>query len=337
MFPAFEDWRAAARFAALLLVLLLLPVILARIGLPPRSEVYNGLRLGGGPYVKTRQQLFATQGDIDIAFVGSSILNVAVNADELQSRLEERYGPNVNVRMFGYVFQGYDMQYVMMRDVLEHRRVKMLVMSFSGPRYISDRPHVQLHNVLRWGDYSEMLDGLRFADRASIYASCVLDGPRQLVKFLRLERPIDAADSHRSLMVHESVPEITAAPAPAVLLSDATRDQFMFGEPEMTDRQRLFAIKIAELAAQHHVALVVLNIPTPEEFAYDRIWERADWRHLLAGDPTVVAFRRSDLFGQEPASRFFADSVHMNAEAQERFTRSLDAYLMTRYEELTDR
>jgi hypothetical protein len=336
MFPAFEDWRVAARFAALLLVLLLLPLILERIGLPPRSEVYNGLRLGGGPYVKTRQQLFATQGDIDIAFVGSSILNVAVNADELQSRLEERYGANVNVRMFGYVFQGYDMQYLMMRDVLEHRRVKMLVISLSGPRHISDRPHVQLHNLMRWGEYPEMLDGLRFADRASIYASCVLDGPRQLVKLLRSERPIDA-DNHRSLMVHESVPEISAAPAPAVLLSDATRDQFMFGDPEMTERQRHFATRIAELAVQHHVALVIVNIPTPEEFGYDRIWERADWRHLLAGDPTVVAFRRSDLFGQEPAGRFFADSVHMTAEGQQRFTRSLNAYLMTRYAELANR
>jgi len=336
MFRAFEDWRAAARFAALLLALLLLPLILKQAGLPPRSEVYNGLRVGGGPYVKTRQQLFATQGDIDIAFVGSSILNVAVNANDLQAQLEARYGQNVNVRMFGYVFQGYDMQYVMMRDVLEHRRVKMIVMSFSGPRHISDRPHVQLHNLLRWGDYPEMLEGLRFADRASIYASCVLDGPRQLVKLLRPERPIDAADNHRSLMVHEPVP-LTGAPAPPVLLSAATRDQFTFGDPEMTARQQHFATKVAQLAAQHHVELVIVNIPTPEEFGQDRIWERADWTHLLAGDPTVVAFRRSDLFGQEPSTRFFADSVHMNAEGHARFARSLNAYLVTRYAELADR
>lgn len=336
MLPAFEDWRAAARFAVLLLVLMLLPVFMKEIGLPPRSEVYNGLRVGGGPYVKTRQQLFATQGDIDIAFVGSSILNVAVNANELQSQLEERYGRNVNVRMFGYVFQGYDMQYVMMRDVLEHRRVKMIVMTFSGPRRISDRPHVQLHNLLRWGEHPEMLDGLRFSHRASIYASCVLDGPRQLLKLLRPERPIDAADAHRSLMVHEPVP-VTVAPAPPVLLSAATRDQFMFGEPDMTDRQQILVTKVAQLAAQHHVELVIVNVPTPEEFGYDRIWERADWSNLLPGDPTVVAFRRSDLFGQEPATRFYADSVHMNAEGHARFARSLNAYLVTRYAELADR
>lgn len=336
MFPAFEDWRAAARFAALLVLLLLLPLFLAKIGLPPRSAVYDSLRLSSGPYLKARTQLFATQGDIDIAFVGSSILNVAVNADELQSRLESRYGPNVNVRMFGFVFQGYDMQYVMTRDLLEHRRVKMLVVSFSGPRHISDRPHVQLHNLLRWGEYPEMLDGLRLPDRLSIYASSVLDGPRQLVKLLRPERPLEVADSHRSLMVHESVPEITAAPAPAVILSDSTREQFMFGDPDISGRQRHFAVKLAELAAQHHVTLVVLNIPTPEEFGYDRIWERADWSRMLTGNPTVVAFRRSDLFGREPPDRFFADSVHMTAEGQERFTRSLTDYLMTRYGELAN-
>jgi hypothetical protein len=333
MFPAFDNWRAAARFSALLLALLLLPVALAKLGLPPRSEVYNGLRVGGGPYVKTRQQLYATSGDIDIAFVGSSILNVAVNGDEVQSRLAERF-PGINVRMFGYVFQGYDMQYVMMRDLLEQRRVKMLVMSFSGPRVISDRPHVQLHNMLRWGEYPEMLEGMPFKYRASLYASSVLDGPRQLVKYLRPERPADAADNWRSLMRFDSVPVIEDPPAPAIVLSDATRGEFTFGEPEISQRQLHFAILIAELAAQHHVPLVLLNLPTPEEFSNDRMWERADWSHLLPGNPVVVAFRHSDLFGDRPSDRFFADSVHMTAEGQERITRSLIPYLMTRYEEL---
>lgn len=333
MFPAFPDWKAAARFSALLLVLMLLPVVLAKLGLPPRSEVYNGLRVGGGPYVKTRQQLYATSGDIDIAFVGSSILNVAVNGDEVQARLAERF-PDINVRMFGYVFQGYDMQYVMMRDLLEQRRVKMLVMSFSGPRFISDRPHVQLHNMLRWGEYPELLEGLPSKDRAALYASSVLDGPRQLVKYLRPERPIDAEDHQRSLKHFDSVPVITDSPAPAIVLSDATRDEFTFGDPEINQRQQHFAILIAGLAAQHHVPLIVLNLPTPEEFGNDRIWERADWPHLLPGNPTVVAFRQSDLFGKQPLDKLFADSVHMTAEGQERFTRSLIPYLTTRYEEL---
>jgi hypothetical protein len=336
MFPAFDNWKVAARFAALLLLLMLLPVFLAKLGLPPRSEVYNGLRVGGGPYVKTRQQLYATSGDIDIAFVGSSILNVAVNGDEVESRLAARF-PGINVRMFGYVFQGYDMQYVMMRDLLEQRHVKMLVMSFSGPRVISDRPHVQLHNMLRFGEYPEMLDGLPFKDRASLYASSVLDGPRQLVKYLRPERPIDATDSWRSLMHFDSVPVITDPPAPAIVLSDATRGEFKFGDPEISERQKHFALLIAGLAAQHHVPLIVLNLPTPEEFGNDYIWERADWTHVLPGNPTVVAFRHSDLFGKRSVNQLFADSVHMTPEGQERYTRALIPYLMTRYEEFQTR
>src|SRR5690349_2321803 len=139
MLPAFDNWRAAARFSALLLVLTALPLLNLGLGLPSRVEVYDGLRLGGGPYVKTRQQMHSTTGDIDVAFLGSSILNVAVNGDEVQARLEEKFGPDVNVRMFGFVFQGFDMQYVMMRDLLDHRRVKMLVITFSGPREIRDR------------------------------------------------------------------------------------------------------------------------------------------------------------------------------------------------------
>jgi hypothetical protein len=334
MLPAFDNWRAAARFSALLILLLSLPVINLELGLPPRVEVYNGLRQGGGPYVKTRQQLYDTTGDIDVAFVGSSILNVAVNGDEVQSRLAERFGPGMNVRMFGFVFQGYDMQYVMARDLLEQRRVKMLVISFSGPRHVRDRPHVQLHNMLRWGEYPEMLDGMPFADRASLYASSVLDGPRQLVKYLRPERPIPAADDHRSLMVFDSVPEITDPPASSIELSDATRAQFTFGDPQISQRQLHFARLIAQLAAEHHVKLVILNIPTPEEFGTDRIWERADWPRVLPGAPTLVAFRRAELFASDSSNRFFADSVHMTPEGQERFTRALVPYLITEYEEL---
>jgi hypothetical protein len=334
MLPAFDNWRVAARFSALLVLLLSLPVINLKLGLPPRVEVYNGLRLVGGPYVKTRQQLFDTTGDIDVAFVGSSILNVAVNGDEVQSRFVERFGPDVNVRMFGFVFQGLDMQYVMTRDLLEQRHVKMLVISFSGPRHIRDRPHVQLHNVLRWGEYPEMLDGMPLAERAAIYASSVLDGPRQLVKYLRPETPIPAADDHRSLMVFDQVPQITDPPATAIELTDATRAEFTFGDPEITRRQLHFARLIAQLAADHHVKLVIVNIPTPEEFGAERIWERADWPRLLPGEPTVVAFRRAELFASDSSSRFFADSVHATPEGQERFTRALIPYLMNEYEEL---
>lgn len=337
MLPAFDNWRAAARFAALLVLLLSLPVINLSLGLPPRVEVYNGLRQGGGPYVKTRQQLYDTTGDIDVAFVGSSILNVAVNGDEVQARLVDRFGPAMNVRMFGFVFQGLDMQYVMTRDLLEQRRVKMLVISFSGPRHIRDRPHVQLHNVLRWGEYPEMVEGLPFAERASIYASSVLDGPRQLVKYLRPERPIPAADDHRSLMVFDSVPVISDPPATAIELNDANRAQFTFGDPEISSRQLHFARLIAGLATEHHVKLVIVNIPTPEEFGVERIWERADWPRLLPDEPSVVAFRRSELFAGDSSGRFFADSVHMTPEGQERFTRSLIPYLMNEYEELQSR
>ncbi|HUQ09429.1 MAG TPA: hypothetical protein VM146_03870 [Steroidobacteraceae bacterium] len=336
MLPAFDNWRAAARFSALLLVLLALPIINVGLGLPSRAEVYNGLRLAGGPYVKTRQQMFGTTGDIDVAFLGSSILNVAINGDEVQRSFAAKFGPDVNVRMMGFVFQGYDMQYVMARDLLEHRRVKMLVISFSGPRAIRDRPHVQLHNLLRWGEYPEMVAGRPLQERAAIYASSVLDGPRQLLKRLRPERPIDAADDNRSLMVFDPPAARFDTPAPPIELTDGTRDEFTFGDPEITARQKHYATLISQLAAEHHVKLVVLNIPTPEEFGEAKIWERTDWRPLLAGDSAVVAFRRADLFGAEPASRFFKDSVHMTAEGQERFTRSFIPYLMSRYEELQD-
>jgi hypothetical protein len=181
-----------------------------------------------------------------------------------------------------------------------------------------------------------MYDGLGFGHRVALYGSHVLDGPRQLIKWLRPERPIDAADNRRSFMVHDTRGAGLSAPAPAIVLSDQTRREFMFGDPALSERQLLFATKIAELVAQHRVSMVILNLPTPEDFEFDRIWERADWPQILPGAPVVVGFRRTDLFGHGPASQFFSDSVHLNAEGQDRFTRSLTPFLMARYEELTN-
>jgi hypothetical protein len=81
-----------------------------------------------------------------------------------------------------------------------------------------------------------------------------------------------------------------------------------------------------------------VNLPTPEDFDSEKIWERADWSRFMAGPPTVVGFRRSELFSPGVAAeRFFQDSTHLNAEGQDCLTRSLAPYLMDRYAEIRTR
>src|SRR5262245_1446884 len=124
MFPAFDNWRAAARFSALLLALLLLPVINLKLGLPPREAVYNGLRLAGGPYVKTRQEEVGHTGHNDVGFGGSSILHVGGNGEGNEAPFAGRFRPEGKGRLFRFGFQGYDNQFLKARGLLEHRKVK---------------------------------------------------------------------------------------------------------------------------------------------------------------------------------------------------------------------
>ena len=68
-------------------------------GLPPRAAVYDGIAERAGPYKFVRHQLVDDTAAIDIAFVGSSVLKGAIDADRVQNGMVERFGASANVRM----------------------------------------------------------------------------------------------------------------------------------------------------------------------------------------------------------------------------------------------
>ena len=332
MLPAYETRVGALRFAAVLAFLLVLPLLLAWVGLPPRADVYSAINERAGPYIFTRHQLFDTHDDIDIAFVGSSVLKMAVDADYVQERMAARFGPGVSVRMFPFVFQGFDLQYAMIRDVLEHRKVKVLVTTFSGQHRLPPGPHVQLHRFLRYGEYADVFGTLPLRDRVVLYGMSVLGAPRQVLSLVRPNIPAAPAGEWRSLAHYEPRHDPACAPAPPVVLSDSTAGEFSLNDATLTPRQRFFAIEIGRLAAAHHVELVIMNIPNPEDFDAPKVWERADWRKFVPGQPRVVGFHPAALFtaGVSPL-KFYEDGYHLNADGQACFTRSLTPFLIDRY------
>lgn len=334
MQPAFRSLSDVLRFGALLVFLIALPALLHIIGYPTRASVYDGISERAGPYAFTRHQIFNDDETIDIAFVGSSVMKEAIDADFVQEALEKQIGLDANVRSFPFVFQGLDLQYALIRDLLERRRVKLLVTTFSGPHRFSTRPHPQLHRFLRNGDYEDVLSGLPLMDRVAIYASNVLGGPRQLISLIRPDIPIAYVGSSRSASVQTHIANNTCS-APAVVLGPDTEAAFTIPLSAMTPKEEYLVRKIGALANEKGTRIIVINIPIAEDTRENIIWERADWRRILPADTITAGFRPSELFKSElPYSAFYTYDGHFSSLGRACFTESLTPLLLASHEKI---
>ena len=178
----FSSWQAVT-FALLVAVLMALPALMARTGRLDRRDVYPAIPVKSGPFSWIQQEIFTRTGDVDIAFLGSSHIWVAINTPYVQKKLSEQLGREAEVFTLGWPWAGFDALYVIGRDLLDHRRVRTLVIY---DEYVpGDITHVACSRWFRIGENTEMLDGLSWRAKASYYGSAVLGMPRSLLSLLR--------------------------------------------------------------------------------------------------------------------------------------------------------
>src|SRR5580704_2838252 len=127
MRTAFSSTKQAAAFALLLLLVFALPVVMGKNLLPSREQAYSILGWGLGPYPWIQNQIFEETNAIDIAFMGSSHILCGIDTPYVQQQLSEKTGSNAVVLTIGWGGPGYDGLYLVEKDLLEHRKVKLLV------------------------------------------------------------------------------------------------------------------------------------------------------------------------------------------------------------------
>jgi hypothetical protein len=186
MRPAFSSTKQAAGFALMLLVLLLSPVLLGKRFLPPREEVYSAMTWRYGPFSTfIRQQIFEEKGDVDIAFVGSSRMWAGIDTPYVQQKLSEQLGHPATVITLGWAWLGFDAEYFIARDLLEHRKVKMIVID--DEYWVA--PHVVATRWFRYGEDADALGGMPLSIQACYYYASVLGVPKNLLGLLRPSVP----------------------------------------------------------------------------------------------------------------------------------------------------
>jgi hypothetical protein len=370
MAPAFSSTKQAAAFSLLLLVLLLLPAVFKKNWLPPREEIYSSLKWGSGPFPFLQQQIFEEKGDIDIAFIGSSHIWCGIETPYVQKELSKKLERQAVVRSICWGGAGFDALYFFSKDLLEHRKVHLLVfydefVGRRGPQLLSVR-------WFRFGENAEELAGLPVEAKVPFYFAAILGMPRNLLSLIRTnlltnvfpERKTSLETIFRTpnpaarlgslapqigfnpdpnalnLNFVDYTPQLKAQPSDVCIYSPASKEAFQFSGPPTTPWQLAFARKFAQLARNHQAKLVILHFPTTDELKAAKIEEREFWPSVLGTDVTMLGIPSATLFDgmtDDNILKLFYNTGHLNKNGQELFTPLITPALLKIYDSQTNR
>lgn len=346
--PAFLSNRQAIGFLSLIVLLLLSPVLLRIVGPPSRAEAYGAVPLTAGEYNFLERQIFEERSDLDMVFVCSSLLAAAIDAPTVQQELSRALGREANVLVLGGYWQGLDLQYTLLRDLFDHRKVRMVVMSMPIPEFTSDRPHVEAFRWLRYGEFQDALSPLPARSKFVLYAEDVLGAGRQWLMLLRPNR-IDRERAYSTTFgtVYDWTSGYYGAPfveedrePPPVEIGDtifspATAGQFDFHGLPLGPYQLNFARQIGAQMRRSGAWLTLLHVPVADERGSGIVPERMYWPEIIPVPMTIAGIPSATLFrGKTEAQyyHYFSDQ-HMNTNGKMLFTRAIAPTLVRIYEE----
>jgi hypothetical protein len=363
MSPTFSSTRQAAGFALLLLVLFLSPLLVGKSLLPPREELYSAPSWAYGAFPYMHDQIFEEKGDIDIAFMGSSPLYWGIDTPYVQSKMSEMLGRPAVVRSLCWHWSGFDALYFMSRDLLQHRKVHMIVFCDLIFPDTSNAAHRSTSKWFLWSEDAGEISGMNRRAKATFYAAALIGMPRNLLDLLRnnlpaipsddiLWRPGDPkvknpATRLGSLAVvaapgrvfTEFTPQTPASPLDLCVYSEATKTNFQFSTRPVLPTQVAFCHKMAALAREYGVKLVYLHMPRTYERTSAAIHQSAYWPDVFAGDVTMIGIPGAKLFAglteEDLTNKLYNDFVHLNKNGQKFFTPLVTPGLVQVYENQT--
>jgi hypothetical protein len=345
---AFRSHVQSVAFFLFVLALLVLPWGLMKSGkIPPRS-VYAAMPQQAGDFAFLARQTFDETSDIDILFLGSSMLWTGVDAPLVQHCLEATCGHKVQVLTFGVNYRdSLDEQFVLLRNLLGHRRVKMLV--FSLPLFAgADKqvvPSPPGSYFLRMGD--GFFSRFPLLSRVSLYSAYVLQAPRDLLSLARPGRMNDIPDVSGSLGFYsrrlgwnrvESLFRRVSFPPPdidpgATMFREKHDPGIKVRSNSITPYQQFFLDRIHLLSEQYRTFLVFLHLPALVEKDCRQVEEVADWPALygspligVAGSRVFRGLKEKDLL------LLYYDENHFNVNGAEYYTRAIAPTLVEVYE-----
>lgn len=343
--PAFGSRAQAVGFLLVVVGALLLPIVIDNSGMVTRRSSYELMSSTHGAYSYIEKEIFEKDGDIDILFIGSSVLWRGIDTRQVQRALSEQLGREATVMTFGYDFNGIDTAYMILRDLTQRRRVHLVV--FTIPRGgigFREGPSTVAYKFLSYTDHPEVVADMPWDSKVAIYAGNVLRSPRDLLLMLRPGqwRPSNVAadlgskqvelgfDATSGSYVPIDLPPIDPSDAIPPAASD---DKVTFTGNLPSHHQRIYLDHLLRLLDRTHTPLAIMNIPEYTERSSDKLVERFDWSARLGREIPLFGVRPKAFFAgldDEQSKLLCSDDSHLNKNGSQRFTRGvIPALLMT--------
>ncbi|MDR3403284.1 MAG: hypothetical protein P4L99_12375 [Chthoniobacter sp.] len=365
MDPSFFTVRQAGAFALLLLALLLLPALLGKGMLPDRVEVYSSLSTRYGPFHYVERQIFDETSDIDIAFVGSSHLLHGIDTPYVEAKLSEKLGRKAVVTTLGWGGAGFDGVYFVLRDLLRHRKAKVVVIYDECANRNPEVPQPICSHWFRYGEDRDLLAGLPAPTQLALYSDAILGLPRNLLSMVRSNlptrwapgkrttydqyyhstNPAERLGSEAARLAYEGkgtfaeyTPPTVVPPSEVFVYHESTRGKFRFTGPGTPDYQLHFAQRVAAMARAHGTTLVILHLPDIAEKRSTTIDEREDLAARLPADITLLGVPPAALFAgltDADVTKLYSDATHFNQNGQQYFTSVITPALLEIYDSAT--
>lgn len=371
MRPAFSSTKQAAAFAILLLVVLSLPAVMGKSLLPSREAGYAAQGCGSGPFGWIQNQIFQERTDIDIALVGSSHILHCLDARRVQADLSLKLGRPAVVRVIGWGGGGFDALYFITRDLLEHRRVRLLVFYNEANNEGNDPgPNGKSPAWFRWADDADALRGLPWSGRAYFYFAALVGMPRNLLALTRSDLPLDLhsatpstweehyrasniadnlgsttselgfdsrpkADCDSTIPFTPFSPATTASVKDACVYTAATAANFDFSTAPLPAWQEHFSTRLLALAREHGCRMALLHVPILNEARRPAISERGFWRENAKDDLFLLGIPPAKMFAgltDDEIRKLYFNSGHLNKNGQALFTSLIEPALIQLYE-----
>lgn len=334
-----------ATFAIVLL--LAAPVIDFGLGPIPREQVYHSVTNRFGPFHWIHGQIYENEEEIDIAFMGSSLIWGNINTPYVRRELSGLTGTQTEVVTLGWKWAGYDVLLAVASDLLSRRRVKTLVIYDEGIESFAV-PHPHSQRIVRWHDDRILFSSLTTRNQTILYAGSLLGLPRQTLTRIRPDL-IDADSVYddgvgnsmnlsmtsgswiddaneiqpgREFGLHPLFPkERSITP---VFYKNESADRFSFLPDVGESYQAAFAKRLFEICKSQGTQLVLIHLPTAAERLASSIPVRAPENWFSEDGPILLGVPPTELFaGLDAASvnGLYKDGRHMTSAFQSAFTR----------------
>lgn len=334
MLPVFRSRLSVLSFCGLMLALLSLPLLTAAIGHPSREQAYDDMSTEAGPLSFNLQEIFHDRRDADVLFLGSSLVQAAVDRSMIERSLSAQLGRPAHVVVLALNWQGLDEQYFLLRDYLQTHHARLIVWNLPVPGSRNLQPHVQAFHFVRYGEDADAFTGLSPRYRLALYGDMVLGAPRELLSHLRPNR-LSPAEKSRSAGPMEK--GYYGAPFTRV---ERVRESSMDAEhalemppyaglvtkgKPLNDYEMHFARKIVSMVQERGSTLALIHIPIDEERGMQTMPERGRWSEFLDVQAPMIGVSSATLFENVPGTDFnlYYFDQHLNANGSELFTASM--------------